>query len=159
MSPYKNILVLCQGNICRSPVAEAMLRQQLPGKQIQSAGLTAMVGQGVDATAGELATAEGLDTQAHVARQVTQDMIQWADLVLVMSQRQRSQVGKIVPEAIGKTMLLGHWIQHNGTGANNGTRADIGMEDIPDPYKKSRDVFEHVHKLMHQGVSLWAKKI
>jgi protein-tyrosine phosphatase len=107
----------------------------------------------VDATAAELATTEGLDTQAHVARQVTQDMIQWADLVLVMSQRQRSQVGKIVPEAIGKTMLLGHWIQHNGT------RADIGMEDIPDPYKKSRDVFEHVHKLMHQGVSLWAEKI
>ena len=39
MSPYNKILVLCQGNICRSPVAEAMLRQQLPDKQIQSAGL------------------------------------------------------------------------------------------------------------------------
>jgi len=152
MSPYKNILVLCQGNICRSPVAEAMLRQQLPGKQIQSAGLTAMVGQGVEVTAGELAAAEGLDTQAHVARQVTPEMIQWADMILVMSQGQRSQVGQTAPEAIGKTMLLGHWIQASGTRANNGM-------DIPDPYKKSRDVFEHVHKLMHQGVSLWAQKI
>jgi protein-tyrosine phosphatase len=111
-----------------------------------------MVGQGCDATAAEFASAAGLDTSAHTARQLTSEMIQWADLILVMSQGQRSQLGKTAPEAIGKTMLLGHWIHAAGTRANNGL-------DIPDPYKKSRDVFEHVHKLMHQGVSLWAAKI
>mgnify|MGYP003134826206 FL=1 len=77
-------------------------------------------------------------------------MIQWADLVLVMSHGQRSQVGQMTPEAMGKTLLLGHWLEQQTQGQ---------QKDIPDPYKKSRDVFEHVHKLMAQSIALWANKI
>ncbi len=152
MSPYKHILVVCQGNICRSPVAEAMLRQALPQKQIRSAGLQAMVGNAADPTAAEIASHHGLDLSAHEARQINEEMVQWADLILVMSQNQRHMLAHKMPEAMGKTLLLGHWIRAQGTRANNGL-------DIPDPYKKSRDVFEHVHKLMSDGVGLWAKKI
>ncbi|MDP2127621.1 MAG: low molecular weight protein-tyrosine-phosphatase [Pseudohongiella sp.] len=152
MSPYRNILVVCQGNVCRSPVAQAMLKHRMPDKNIQSAGLTALTGHGVESTAAELATAAGLDVSGHKARQIDSDMIQWADLILVMSQNQRGQLGKTAPESLGKTMLLGHWVQ--GPGSN----ASIGL-DIPDPYRKSRDVFEHVHKMINQAVTLWATKI
>ena len=152
MSQYQNILVVCLGNICRSPVAAALLKQSLPDKNIRSAGLQAMVGHGADASAAELAAAAGVDLSQHQACQIDSDLVQWADLILVMSQNQRQLLGKMMPEALGKTLLLGHWIRAQGTRANNGL-------DIPDPYKKSRDVFEHVHKLIDESVNLWSQKI
>jgi protein-tyrosine phosphatase len=149
---YKNILVVCLGNICRSPVAEALLKQALPDKHIRSAGLQAMVGHGADPVAAELAQAAGLDVSQHQAQQINEDLVQWADMILVMSQQQRQLLGSKMPAALGKTLLLGHWVRAPGTRANNGL-------DIPDPYKKSRDVFEYVHKLMVDSVTLWAKHL
>lgn len=144
---FDKILVVCSGNICRSPVAEAMLRQALPDKHIQSAGLTALVGQDADPSARELAKRDQLDLAQHQARQIDSAQVQWAELILVMSQQQRQMLGEKAPEALGKTLLLGHWLRSNGG------------QDIPDPYKKSSDVFEHVHNLMRQAVTLWVQKI
>lgn len=144
---FQNILVVCIGNICRSPVGEALLRQQLPGKTLASAGLGALVGQGVDATARKLAEADGLDVAEHQARQLTAEMLQDADLVLVMSEGQRRAVGELVPAALGKTMLFGKWL-------------DAGQgKEIPDPYKKSREAFEHVHGLLTDAAREWAAKL
>lgn len=144
---FQNILVVCIGNICRSPVGEALLRQQLPGKIITSAGLGALVGRGVDPNARQLAEAEGLDVSAHQARQLTAEMLQGVDLVLVMSEGQRRAVGELAPAVLGKTMLFGKWLD-NGQG-----------KEIPDPYKKSREAFEHVHGLLTDAASAWAKRL
>ncbi|WP_282041301.1 low molecular weight protein-tyrosine-phosphatase [Halomonas alimentaria] len=142
---FSRILVVCTGNICRSPVAEAMLRRALPGKQLSSAGLGALVGQGVEPTARELAEADGLDVTDHQARQLTREMLAQADLILVMSTGQRRAVGELAPEALGKTMLLGKWLP--------------GEPDIPDPYRKSREAFEHVHQMLTEATREWAVKL
>ncbi|MGM0927692.1 MAG: low molecular weight protein-tyrosine-phosphatase [Pseudomonadota bacterium] len=142
---FDRILVVCVGNICRSPVAEAMLRQALPHKQLSSAGLGALVGQGVDPTARELAEADGLDVANHSARQINRAILASADLVLVMSHGQRRAIGDIAPEAMGKTMTLGKWLPDE--------------PDIPDPYRKSREAFEHVHELLAAAVGEWAKRL
>ena len=142
---FDNILVVCVGNICRSPVAEAMLCRALPDKRIQSAGLGALVGQGVDATARQLAEADGLAVADHRARQLTVEMLQGADLILVMSQGQRRAVGELSPQALGKTMTLGRWLPDE--------------PEIPDPYRKSRDAFEHVHHLLKDATNAWAKRL
>jgi protein-tyrosine phosphatase len=142
---FNNILVLCIGNICRSPVAAALLKVHLPGKTIQSAGLGALVGHEADPIAAELAAQCGLDISAHRAQQVTTDQLRWADLILVMSEGQRAQVRAQDPTAAGKVMLLSHWLP--------------GKPDIPDPYKKSREAFTHVHSMLQTAVQAWLTKL
>ena len=144
---FQHILVVCIGNICRSPVAEAMLRDHLPGKQFSSAGLAALVGEKVDTKARQLAEKANLDVANHSARQLTPKMLQAADLILVMSDDQRWAVAAIAPAALGKTMRLGRWLDE-GDG-----------RDIPDPYQKSEQVFEHVHQLMADATYAWAKML
>jgi|SRR5690554_273664 len=142
---FNRILVVCTGNICRSPVAEAMLRRALPQREISSAGLGALVGHGVEPTARELAEADGLDASNHRARQLTAEMLQAADLVLVMSDGQRRAIADLAPEALGKTMLLGRWLPDE--------------PEIPDPYRKSREVFEHVHRMLGRATDCWAARL
>ncbi|MDW5377036.1 low molecular weight protein-tyrosine-phosphatase [Halomonas sp. HP20-15] len=148
MIQFSRLLVVCTGNTCRSPVAAALLRARLPALTIESAGLGALVGHGVEPTSRELAEREGLNVESHRARQVTQEMIQWADLVLVMSESQRLAIGKLDPASIGKTFLLGRW---SGT-------SDKGQE-IPDPYRKSHEVFEYVHGQLVRAADAWQKKL
>ena len=144
---FQRILVVCTGNICRSPVAEAMLREALPGRRLGSAGLGALVGHGVEPTARALAAADGLDVADHQARQLTAEMLQAADLVLVMSDGQRRAIADLAPEALGKTMTLGKWLD-GGQG-----------KEIPDPYRKSRGAFEHVHRLLKEATQAWAARL
>lgn len=144
---FHSILVVCAGNICRSPVAEAMLRALLPEKQFSSAGLGARVGEGIDPKARQLAEAARLKVAEHSAKQLTFEMLQAADLILVMSDSQRRAVAEISPTALGKTMRLGQWLE-NGQG-----------KDIPDPYQRSQEVFEYVHRLMDEASQTWASKL
>lgn len=144
---FKHILVVCIGNICRSPVAEAMLTQALPDRHVESAGLGALVGQGADPTAQSIAAADGLELNRHQARQVNVDMLQAADLVLVMSEGQRRAVGELFPPALGKTMLIGQWLA-DGSGC-----------EIPDPYRKSQEAFEHVHLLLKDATAAWISRL
>ncbi|WP_019022123.1 low molecular weight protein-tyrosine-phosphatase [Thioalkalivibrio sp. ALE23] len=144
---FERILVVCTGNICRSPVAEAMLRRHAPERTIGSAGLGALVGEGVAPQARALAEADGLDVSGHQARQLTTGMLEQSDLVLVMSDGQRQAIGRNHPRALGKTMRFGHWLD-DGRG-----------RDIPDPYGKSDEAFRQVHALLTEAAQSWAERL
>lgn len=146
---FSRLLIVCTGNICRSPVAAALLKKRL-SNTVTSAGLGALVGQGVDPLAAALAEQSGLDVSEHQARQITQEMIREADLILVMSARQRRAIDQLAPAATGKTMLFGRWL---------GESSIKGGEDIPDPYRKSFEVFEHVHRQLIRAADTWQSKL
>ncbi|MEL7559515.1 low molecular weight protein-tyrosine-phosphatase [Stutzerimonas chloritidismutans] len=139
---FQNILIVCVGNICRSPAAEALLAHKLKGKglTISSAGIGALVGNPMDKTAHEVLNDHGVEHTAHRARQVDSEMLHRADLILVMEQSHIQHIRQIAPEVHGKTFLLGKWLDDT---------------EIPDPYRQSKPAFEHVHSLLTQSVESW----
>ena len=135
-----SVLVVCVGNICRSPTGERLLKRALPDMRIASAGLSALKGYTADQTASEVAARHGLSLEGHHAQQLTASMCRDFDLILVMEKRHIEQVNRIDPAARGKTMLLGHW---------------LNQQEIADPYRKSREAFEEVYGLLENAAQKW----
>ncbi|MCM0147581.1 low molecular weight phosphotyrosine protein phosphatase [Photobacterium galatheae] len=145
---FNNILVVCVGNICRSPSGEALLKQLLPGKNICSAGLSTeksgLSGKSADRIANEIAAENGVSLDGHQAQQLTEKLCREFDLILVMEKGHVDAVVSIAPEARGKTMLFGQW---------------IGQQDIPDPFRMSREAYEHAYLLIDKAAHAWAQKL
>lgn len=141
---FKRILVVCVGNICRSPTAEFLLRRSLPGLDISSAGLGALVGHDMETTARAVAQVNGLECPTHQARQLTPALCREADLILVMESKHRDGVAQLCPEARGKVFLLAQGQEET---------------DIPDPYRKGRVIFEAVYQQIEAASMRWASRL
>lgn len=139
----KVILTLCIGNICRSPIAQGLLSQQLNTHTVWSAGLGALVGQPADPLSIEVASNNGLDISAHRAQQVSGFLCQKADLVLVMEQSHLNELERMFPFVRGKCFRLGHY----------------GKFDIADPYRQPKDRFEAAFSAISMGVADWVPRI
>lgn len=139
----KHILTLCVGNICRSPIAEALLKQQFSGKIIWSAGLGALVGNPADRLSVEVAAAHGLDLSAHRAQQLASWMCQSAELIFVMEQGHKTELEQQYPLVRGKVFRLG----------------EFGKFDILDPYRQPKDAFEAAYAYIARGVADWVPRI
>lgn len=146
MGMFNSILVVCAGNICRSPTGEYLLKDKLKDRKINvsSAGLTALVGKGAETTATSIALTKNIDMTKHKGRQLSSALIAENDLILVMEERHLSDLLGQYPQARGKTFLLGKWIDNT---------------EIPDPYRQSHEAFEHVYQLIDRACSAWTKYI
>lgn len=109
MAPLK-VLVVCTGNICRSPVAERLLHTRLEAAGIAalvvSAGTQSMVGHGMTPEAAELVQQYGADPNGHRSQQLTEQKIADADLILTATREHRSAVVSLYPRASRYTYTL-----------------------------------------------------
>jgi protein-tyrosine phosphatase len=107
MSGVVTLLAVCDGNVCRSPAAEYLLRAGLPsGYSVASAGTGAAVGLAVHPEIAGLLAARGIDASSFAARQLTADLIREAGLILVMTRRERAWTVEEVPQALPRSFTL-----------------------------------------------------
>ncbi len=128
-------------------MAEALLTSRLknnyPEILVSSAGLAALKGHQASPVAQELMRLKGLDISAHRARQVSQQILFAADLILTMSSRQQKEVESTLPATCGKVHRLGKWEYY----------------DIPDPYQRPKSAFENALILIEQGIESWCERL
>lgn len=139
----KSILAVCEGNVCRSPMAQGLLTMALPGMRVQSAGLGALVGMPADITAVQLLRERGIDISAHRAIQINRALCLESDIVLVMDREQRARVESLYPQARGRVFCVGEYTKR----------------DIPDPYRKGERAFREALSLIHEGAQDWLRRI
>lgn len=145
---FNSLLIVCTGNICRSPVAAGIFRQRLDASmqwqgRIASAGIDALENQCAEATVQKLMRERDIDLSAHRARQLALEDLRQADLVLVMEKHQREAVLDIDPTARGKVFLLGHWID----------------AEVPDPYLRGEEAHRATIELILAASQPWLDKL
>ena len=131
------ILFVCLGNICRSPLAEGILRAEAgdrPDIEVDSAGTAAWhVGKAPDPRSIAIAARHGIDISRLRARQVCLDDFSRFDLILAMDAANLEDLQAMAP-----------------VGARARLRRFLGR-DVPDPYYGGDDGFADVHAMLEKG--------
>ena len=129
----KRILLVCTGNICRSPLAAALLQRALAqrgidGLEVASAGTGAWDGAPVSEGAYLVGLERGLDLSAHRARLLTRELVEEADLILTMARHHRARVDELGGE--GHVFVLGEYAGREGDAA-----------EVSDPFGGDLEVY------------------
>ncbi|MBR7554098.1 low molecular weight protein arginine phosphatase [Allobacillus sp. GCM10007491] len=104
------VLFVCTGNTCRSPMAEAILKHKRPDLEVQSAGVFAGHGQAANPKAIEALQEKGIDFN-HASQPLTKDLINWADLVLTMTEDHKVMLMSDYPSDRDKIFTLIEYVQ------------------------------------------------
>ena len=118
--------MVCTGNICRSPMAEWLLRSELAGKgcsdvDVESAGTWAMWGSTATAEAAEVMRARGIDMGTHRSKPLEVDMVAGADLVVAMTSVHIREIAELAPAAMDKVVLIKQLPDVVGAAGSEGT--------------------------------------
>jgi glycine hydroxymethyltransferase len=128
----KNIVFICTGNTCRSPMAAALLRHAMgpnPGFAVQSAGVAARAGAPASPETVAVLREAGINLGDHRSRPVTSEMIREAQLILTMTRGHREVILELFPEASERVFLVGDFA------------GDPTLREIPDPIGCGRDAY------------------
>ncbi len=170
------LLVVCTGNVCRSPAAELLLRAGLgdAGPGVASAGLAALVGEPVAPPVAALLRADGVDPGGFTARQLDVPSLRAAAVVLTMTTAQRASVVGRAPAVVRRTFTLREFaalarlgaaaVQEDDPGARlaalvaaaprlRALRPGPREDDVEDPHGRSAEVHARSYGLLRDAVA------
>lgn len=124
-------------------MAQGLLAHHLPQVTVMSAGCGALAGKAADPLAVEMMSERGIDIRRHVAADLTIEHARQAQLILVMTQNQKKEIEQRYPFSKGRVFLY----------------AGSDGEDVIDPYRKGREVFEASLAQIERGAVHWVGAI
>jgi low molecular weight protein-tyrosine phosphatase len=159
-APPRRVAVVCLGNICRSPIAEVVLRDRLSsaglGERVEvlSAGTGGWhVGGPMDERAAAVLTGRGYDATRHRVRQVDPEWLATLDLVLAMDEQNRRDLEPLVD--VDRLRMFRDFDPQAGS-------ADPADRDVPDPYFGGDDGFDEVLAIVERTadalVATWRER-
>lgn len=143
-----NILFVCTGNTCRSPMAEAVLRDRYPEAEVKSAGVHA--GLGMDASGNAI---KALEEKAiainHESSPVTEELLNWADLILTMTTGHKRLLIIQYPDFQEKYFTLKEYT----------TDGEAVNYDISDPFGGELETYKHTLVEIEKNINELIKKL
>ncbi|RXJ02710.1 low molecular weight protein arginine phosphatase [Anaerobacillus alkaliphilus] len=108
----RNILFVCTGNTCRSPLAQALLKQKRPDLEVKSAGVSALPGMNASEGTLEVLHEKGISL-VHSSSLVDKEVMEWADLVLTLTESHKALLVKQFPLFVDKIHTLKEFAYEN----------------------------------------------
>ena len=146
------ILFVCTGNLCRSPMAEYLLKHLIEttgarGIRVGSAGVIAQIGEPAPENAAAVLEEHGIDLSTHRSKVLTQEMVDWADRIIVMEEYHRRLISRYFKNADDRVQLISSYAPDRRV-----------PREIHDPYGELKNYYRKTfHEIRRCVVGLFAQ--